>query len=169
MINRPTSLRGVGLFYVYNLWVQTVGVLWRPPNSHGVVSMAKRKSPRNARFSEEEDAIILAHYGKSGAAGCLPLLKNRSRGAVNKRAGRLGLTGPDVHLDEAAVARIAAWIALDPAERSTITALADELGVTPSAVSQRAKAMGYQPRPYTHRKKRKKTRRGGKRNRQGRS
>lgn len=133
--------------------------------------MTARKDSSTARFTAAEDAIIAAKYPTHGAAGCLGLLKRRSRGAINKRAGRLGLKGPDTHLDEAAVARIQEWIHQEPGTRITITALAAELGVTPSAVSQRAKAMGYQPRPYTRkaRRRRKKRRPSTNKNGQGRS
>lgn len=45
---------------------------------------------RKARFTEEEDAILLLHHGE-GMDACLERLPGRSRESVKHRAARIGV------------------------------------------------------------------------------
>lgn len=44
---------------------------------------------RNARFTPEEDALILARYAKLGPKGLLPLMPHRTLGGIKRRAERI--------------------------------------------------------------------------------
>lgn len=50
-------------------------------------------------WTEEEDAVLFAHYARLGAKGCAPMLPGRTAGAIYSRARRLGVSfGEYVHL-----------------------------------------------------------------------
>jgi hypothetical protein len=52
------------------------------------------------RFTPEEDAILVANYGKMSREALLPLLPGRSKGTITNRAWYLGLTKKHVDLSQ---------------------------------------------------------------------
>lgn len=42
------------------------------------------------KWTEEEDAVLFAHYARLGAKGCAPMLPGRTLKAIHRRAYGLG-------------------------------------------------------------------------------
>ena len=116
--------------------------------------MSDQYAARNeGRFTEDEDEILRQAWpeGINAAHARLP---GRSIVAVRRRARRLGLlSAASRKLSDDDVASLQRWIdAKGRGEDTTLPSLSDlaqGMGVTPSALAQRAKRMGYVPRAYT--------------------
>jgi hypothetical protein len=102
---------------------------------------------RSARFwSDDELAILRAHYPTKGAAACVERLPNRAPGTIYQMATKLGLKAPSAQpkrarLGDSLDARIREMWPM-AAKKGGVTAIASELGVLRGFVSDRARAMG---------------------------